>query len=193
MGCVFGLVKRAEHSPFECRRSRRFAEPEAGCQGGCLARHQGGLLGIAVCEDSEAVSQSLDDFLEGSPMFARAKAWLHRRGGLRFGVRVIGSPLASGPHGARFAPGVDEWACLQALLDLPAIADSPQSASPSTQVVKDKPSPNRGRADIAMQVGPCGTKGGWTSNLTRSCGSIWKTRIHGKATSLACEPRRGRR
>lgn len=102
---------------------------------------QGGLVGIAVCEDSEAVSQSLDDFLEGSPMFARAKAWLHRRGGLRFGVRVIGSPLASGPHGARFAPGVDEWTCLHALLDLPAIADGPQSASPSTQVVKDKPSP----------------------------------------------------
>ena len=60
---------------------------------------QEALVGIAVCEDSEAVSQSVDDFLEGSRMFARAKAWLHRRGGLRFGVRVIGSPLASGPHG----------------------------------------------------------------------------------------------
>ena len=30
-------------------------------------------MGIAVCEDSEAVSQSLDDFLEGSPMFARPR------------------------------------------------------------------------------------------------------------------------
>ena len=56
-------------------------------------------MGIAVCEDSEAVSQSLDDFLEGSPLFARAKAWLHRRGGLRFGVRS--SALLGGPHGAR--------------------------------------------------------------------------------------------
>ena len=71
-------------------------------------------------------------------MFARAKAWLHRRGGLRFAVRVIGSPLASGPHGARFAPGVDEWGCLQALLELPAIQAG--TTAPNTQVVKDKPS-----------------------------------------------------
>ena len=99
---------------------------------------QEALVGIAVCEDSEAVSQSVDDFLEGSRMFARAKAWLHRRGGLRFGVRVIGSPLASGPHGARFASGVDEWSCLEALLDLPAIADGLQTSVPTTQVVKDK-------------------------------------------------------
>ena len=98
----------------------------------------GVLVGIAVCEDSEAISQSVDDFLEGSRMFARAKSWLHRRGGLRFAVRVIGSPLASGPHGARFAPEVDEWACLQALLNLPAIQAG--AAAPSTQVVKDKPS-----------------------------------------------------
>ena len=96
------------------------------------------LMGIAVCEDSEAISQSVDDFLEGSRMFARAKAWLHRRGGLRFAVRVIGSPLASGPHGARFAPGVDEWGCLQALLELPAIQAG--TTAPNTQVVKDKPS-----------------------------------------------------
>ena len=98
----------------------------------------GVLVGIAVCEDSEAISQSVDDFLEGSRMFARAKAWLHRRGGLRFAVRVIGSPLASGPHGSRFAPGIDEWGCLQALLDLPAII--PGTGAPRTQVVKDKPS-----------------------------------------------------
>ena len=102
---------------------------------------RGVLVGIAVCEDSEAVSQSVDDFLEGSRMFARAKAWLHRRGGLRFGVRVIGSPLASGPHGSRFAPGVDEWRCLRELLDLPAIGDGPRSSAPGTHIVKDKPSP----------------------------------------------------
>ena len=100
--------------------------------------HDDVLVGIAVCEDSEAISQSVDDFLEGSRMFARAKAWLHRRGGLRFGVRVIGSPLASGPHGARFAPGVDEWACLQELLALPAIEDG--ARVPNTEVIKDKPS-----------------------------------------------------
>ena len=96
------------------------------------------LVGIAVCEDSEAISQSVDDFLEGSRLFARAKSWLHRRGGLRFAVRVIGSPLASGPHGSRFAPGVDERGCLQALLDLPAIQVG--TTAPRTQVVKDKPS-----------------------------------------------------
>ena len=100
--------------------------------------HDDVLVGIAVCEDSEAISQSVDDFLEGSRMFARAKAWLHRRGGLRFAVRVIGSPLASGPHGARFAPGVDERSCLQALLELPAIQAG--MTAPNTQVVKDKPS-----------------------------------------------------
>jgi len=74
---------------------------------------EGELKGIALCEDSQAISQGVDDFLEGTVWFRRAKNWLHRRGGFRFGVRVIGTPLASGPHGYRFAEDVDEWSCLR--------------------------------------------------------------------------------
>ncbi|MED5318890.1 MAG: hypothetical protein VX758_07050, partial [Bacteroidota bacterium] len=65
------------------------------------------IQGVAVMEDSEAISQGVDDFLEGTRGFKWAKNWLHREGGFRFGVRVIGTPLASGPHGYRFAEGID--------------------------------------------------------------------------------------
>ena len=68
--------------------------------------------GIALCEDSEAISQSVDEFLDGTVLFKWAKSWLHRQGGFRFRVRVVGTPLASGPHGYRFSPEVNEWACL---------------------------------------------------------------------------------
>ena len=98
---------------------------------------QGELKGIAVCEDSMAISQSVDDFLEGSSLFQRAKSWLHRDGGLQFAVRVIGTPLASGPHGYRFAEDVDEWSCLEGLLGMPAIG-SIQGRGPSTWIVKDR-------------------------------------------------------
>ena len=80
--------------------------------------------GVAVMEDSEAISQGVDDFLEGSVGFNWAKRWLYRKGGFRFGVRVIGTPLASGPHGYRFSAQVDEGACLQSLLALPALGDA---------------------------------------------------------------------
>ena len=132
------------------------------------------LVGIAVCEDSEAISQSVDDFLEGSQMFARAKSWLHRRGGLRFGVRVIGSPLASGPHGARFAPGVDEWGCLQALLDLPAIKTG--TSSPSTQVVKDKPS-SEDWASGHRHAGRSTWQRGW---VDLEFDPVMRVQLHGK-------------
>jgi len=94
--------------------------------------------GVAVMEDSEAVSLGVDDFLEGSVGFNWAKRWLYRKGGFRFGVRVIGTPLASGPHGYRFSAQVDEGACLQSLLALPALGDA--ESVPRTWVVKDEPS-----------------------------------------------------
>ena len=80
----------------------------------------GEVQGAAVMEDSEAISQGVDEFLDGSRGFKWAKNWLHREGGFRFGVRVIGTPLASGPHGYRFAEGIDAYACLQGLLAQPA-------------------------------------------------------------------------
>lgn len=98
----------------------------------------GEVQGVAVMEDSEAISQGVDEFLEGSRGFKWAKNWLHREGGFRFGVRVIGTPLASGPHGYRFAAGVDVYACLQALLSQPALGG--KSSVPGTWVVKDAPS-----------------------------------------------------
>ena len=95
----------------------------------------GDVRGIAVMEDSQASSQGVDDFLDGSVLFGAAKSWLHRQGGLHFDVRVLGTPLASGPHAYRFAPGVDEHACIDELLATPAIG----SIQPSTLLVKDHP------------------------------------------------------
>ena len=97
---------------------------------------QGQLLGIAVLEDSEAISQRVDDFLEGTALFRVAKSWLHRQGGLRFPVRVIGTPLASGPHGYRFSPQLDAFSCLDALFRTSPIG---RNRAPKTWVVKDHP------------------------------------------------------
>ena len=96
------------------------------------------IQGVAVMEDSEAISQGVDDFLEGTRGFKWAKNWLHREGGFRFGVRVIGAPLASGPHGYRFAEGIDSYTCLQGLLSQPALGG--KASVPGTWVVKDAPS-----------------------------------------------------
>ncbi|MEC8368544.1 MAG: GNAT family N-acetyltransferase [Bacteroidota bacterium] len=96
------------------------------------------IQGVAVMEDSEAISQGVDDFLEGTRGFKWAKNWLHREGGFRFGVRVIGTPLASGPHGYRFAEGIDAHTCLLALLAQPAMGG--KASVPGTWVVKDAPS-----------------------------------------------------
>ena len=52
---------------------------------------EGVLVGLAICEDSEAISQGIDDFLEGTALFGWAKSFLHRQGGFRFGVRAIGT------------------------------------------------------------------------------------------------------
>lgn len=114
--------------------------PARAVRAACWISEEGELVGIAVCEDSQAISQGVDDFLEGSLWFRRAKNWLHRRGGFRFGVRVIGTPLGSGPHGYRFADGIEEWPCLRALLELPGIPLESQAipAAPSTWVVKDR-------------------------------------------------------
>ena len=98
---------------------------------------EGVLKGIAVCEDSQAISQRLDDFLEGSAAFQWARNRLHRAGSFQFKVRVIGQTLASGPHGYRFSEGVDEFAALASLLELPAIG--PNKKTPTTWLVKDRP------------------------------------------------------
>ena len=97
----------------------------------------GMLKGIAVCEDSEAISQGLDDFLDGSAAFRWARNRLHRAGSFQFKVRVIGQTLASGPHGYRFLEDVDEWAALASLLEMPAI--DPNKKAPTTWLVKDRP------------------------------------------------------
>ena len=80
--------------------------------------------------------EDYDDFLEGTALFRVAKSWLHRQGGLRFPVRVIGTPLASGPHGYRFSPHVDAFSCLDALFRIPPIGGG---KAPRTWVVKDHP------------------------------------------------------
>ena len=123
-----GSVRAALRSPNRAVRAARWLNTD------------GKLVGIAVCEDSVAISQGVDEFLEGSIWFRRAKDWLHRRGGFRFGVRVVGTPLGSGPHGYRFAPEVHEWSCLRELLELPGIASEGEvsPASPQTWVVKDR-------------------------------------------------------
>lgn len=120
-----GVVRAALRSPGRRVRAARWTDA------------QGMLKGMAVVEDSEAVSQGVDDFLDGTTWFKWAKNWLHRENGFRFQVRVVGTPLASGPHGYRFAKEVDEWACLKLLLDMPAVGSA--STSPGTWVVKDRP------------------------------------------------------
>ena len=97
---------------------------------------RGEVQGLAISEDSEAISQGIDDFLEGNALFRRAKAWLHRKGGLTFSVRVIGTPLASGAHACRFAEGVDGLACLDELMALPGVNGA---KTPRTWIVKDQP------------------------------------------------------
>ena len=115
--------------------------PNRGVRAARWEDEQGRLVGVAVCEDSEAVSQGVDDFLDGSTGFQWAKRWLHRRGGFQFRVRVLGNPLASGPHGYRFLDGVDEWSCLRELLELPGMssASGHRAEAPATWVVKDRP------------------------------------------------------
>ena len=128
------------------------------------------LVGIAVCEDSEAISQSVDDFLEGSRMFARAKAWLHRRGGLRFAVRVIGSPLASGPMARDLRQGsMSGAACKRCSSCQPS---KPERRRQTPRSSRTSPLPNPGRAGTATLADPLGNEDGWTWNSTPSCGSI---------------------
>lgn len=95
------------------------------------------VVGIAVCEDSMAMSRGVDQHLEGTGAFQRAKRWLHRKGGLQFKVRVVGTPLASGPHGHRFLPGVDAHQCLEQLFQMPGLLGSSYEKAPAAWLVKD--------------------------------------------------------
>ncbi len=96
------------------------------------------VVGIAVCEDSVAMSQGVDQHLEGTGAFQRVKRWLHRKGGLQFKVRVVGTPLASGPHGHRFLPGVDAHKCLEELCQSPGMLTALNQKAPSAWLVKDQ-------------------------------------------------------
>ena len=116
-------------------------------------------------EDSEAISQGVDDFLEGTRGFKWAKNWLHREGGFRFGVRVMGTPLASGPHGYRFAEGIDAYACLQGLFAQRALGG--KSSVPGTWVVKDAPSVQPWADGHRLAGGLSWRAGGWIWSLTR--------------------------
>lgn len=118
---------------------------------------QGAVQGCAISEDSEAVSQGIDDFLEGNALFRRAKNWLHRKGGLKFTVRVIGTPLASGAHACRFAEGVDELACLDELMSLPGVDGT---KAPRIWIVKDRPVAHPW-ADGTQFAGKSGWRPGW--------------------------------
>ena len=118
---------------------------------------QGKVRGLAISEDSEAVSQGIDDFLEGNALFRRAKSWLHRKGGLTFSVRVIGTPLASGAHACRFAEGVDGLACLDELMALPGVAGA---KAPRTWIVKDQPVA-QAWADGTQLAGQSSWRPGW--------------------------------
>ena len=118
---------------------------------------EGVLVGLAICEDSEAISQGIDDFLEGTALFGWAKSFLHRQGGFRFGVRAIGTPLASGPHGYRFVEGLDALPLLEPLFDMPG-ADG--GTPPKTRVIKDRSSV-QGWADGVRLSGQSSWKAGW--------------------------------
>ena len=118
---------------------------------------QGKVRGLAISEDSEAVSQGIDDFLEGNALFRRAKSWLHRKGGLTFSVRVIGTPLASGAHACRFAEGVDGLACLDELMALPGVAGA---KAPRTWIFKDQPVA-QAWADGTQLAGQSSWRPGW--------------------------------
>jgi hypothetical protein len=96
------------------------------------------LVGIAVCEDSVAMSQGVDQHLEGTGAFQKVKRWLHRKGGLQFKVRVVGTPLASGPHGHRFLPGVDAHKCLEELCQSPGVLTALNHKAPNAWLVKDQ-------------------------------------------------------
>jgi hypothetical protein len=96
------------------------------------------LVGIAVCEDSVAMSQGVDQHLEGTGAFQRVKRWMHRKGGLQFKVRVVGTPLASGPHGHRFLPGVDAHKCLEELCQSPGVLTALNHKAPNAWLVKDQ-------------------------------------------------------
>ena len=132
--------------------------------------------GVAVMEDSEAISQGVDDFLEGTRGFKWAKNWLHREGGFRFGVRVIGTPLASGPHGYRFAEGIDAYACLQALLAQPAL--SGKASVPGTWVIKDAPS-GQPWADGHRLAGKSSWRAGW---VDLEFDPVMRVSLEGRAT-----------
>ena len=62
-----GVVRAALRSPGRRVRAARWTDA------------QGMLKGMAVVEDSEAVSQGVDDFLDGTTWFKWAKNWLHRK------------------------------------------------------------------------------------------------------------------
>ncbi len=98
---------------------------------------QGELVGLAICEDSEAISQGVDEFLDGTALFGWVKSLLHRQGGFRFDVRVVGTPLASGPHGFRFVEGLEALPLLEPLLDMPGVNGG---IPPKTRVIKDRAS-----------------------------------------------------
>ena len=119
---------------------------------------QGEVKGLAISEDSEAVSQGIDDFLDGNALFRRAKTWLHRKGGLTFSVRVIGTPLASGAHACRFAEGVDGLACLDELMALPGVG-GPRRRGPglSRTNLSHKPGPTA----PSLQASRAGVRVGW--------------------------------
>ena len=118
---------------------------------------RGEVQGLAISEDSEAISQGIDDFLEGNALFRRAKAWLHRKGGLTFSVRVIGTPLASGAHACRFAEGVNGLACLDELMALPGVNGA---KAPRTWIVKDQPV-SQAWADGTQLAGQSSWRPGW--------------------------------
>jgi len=158
----------------------------------------GGIQGIAICEDSEAQSQRIDDFLEGNAWFSWAKSWLHRRGGFRFGVRVVGSPLASGPYGYRFAEGVDEWSSLTELLDLPGIPlpEDPQPSIPKTWVVKDRPCTSNW-GDGTRHAGRSGWHKGWVDlefdpvmHVSLTGRSSWEAYMSGMRTKARTKVKR---
>ena len=118
---------------------------------------EGVLVGLAICEDSEAISQGIDDFLEGTALFGWAKSFLHRQGGFRFGVRAIGTPLASGPHGYRFVEGLDALPLIEPLFDMPGAGGG---NPPKTRVIKDRASV-QGWADGVRLSGQSSWKAGW--------------------------------
>ena len=147
------------------------------------------IQGVAVMEDSEAISQGVTTF--------GGHAWIQMGQKLAAPRRRLSlwrarhrTPLASGPHGYRFAEGIDAYACLQGLFAQPALGG--KASVPGTWVVKDALPSNRGPTVTVWRASQVGA---WVVDLEFD--PVMRVSLEGRPrgtiTSPTCGPRHGPR